>query len=382
MDMTKGSLAKRMILMLAVVGAAIGSLGFVKFRQIQNAIAQAAAFQLPPEAVTTLVAKQEKWPETLSAIGTVAAVQGVLVSADLPGIVERIDFQSGDSVQAGDILVQLDTRQEQAQLTAAESDRDLARLNFERLKGLVDEGAISQAEYDRAAAEQKQTEARVGEIRATIDRKTIRAPFTGILGLRQVNLGQYLSPGDPVAPLQSLDPIYVNFNVPQQDAAKVPVGRNVRIRAGDESRLEFMGEVTAINSVVDEATRNIQIQATLANPGNKLRPGMFVETEVLLGASRPIVPVPASSISYAPYGDSVFVVDDLKDESGRVYRGVRQQFVKLGPARGDQVSIISGIKPGEEIVSSGVFKLRNGVAVQVNNKDQPSNDPSPRPEDN
>jgi membrane fusion protein (multidrug efflux system) len=371
-----------MILMLVVVVGLIALLGFTKFRQIQDAMAQAAAYQPPPEAATTIVARQERWPETIGAIGTAAAVQGVMVSADLPGIVERINFQSGDSVNAGDVLVQLDTKQEQAQLAAVESDRDLARLNFERLKDLVDEGAISRADFDRAEAEQKQTEARVGEIQATIARKTIRAPFTGILGIRQVNLGQYLSPGNPVAPLQSFDPIYVNFTVPQADSVRVPVGRVVRVTSSDSSGMEFSGQVTAINSVVDEATRNIQIQATLANPENKLRPGMFVQTEVVLGSSQPVVPVPASAISYAPYGDSVFVVTELKKENGNKYTGARQQFVKLGPSRGDQIAVTSGIKPGDEIVTSGVFKMRNGAAVLVNNKNQPGNSPAPKVEDN
>ena len=375
-------MAKRMILMLAITATLIGALGFAKFRQIQEAMAQAAAFQPPPEAVTTIVARQSKWPDTLSAIGTIAAVQGVTVSADLPGIVERIDFESGTSVLAGDILVQLDTKQEQAQLAAVESDRDLARLNFERLKDLVQEGAISRADYDRAAAEQRQTEAKVGEVRAAIARKTIRAPFSGILGIRQVNLGQYLSAGNAVVPLQSLDPIYVNFSVPQQDAERTPVGRNVRITTADSTDLEFAGQVTAINSVVDEVTRNVQVQATLANPQNKLRPGMFVQTEVDLGMSRPIVPLPASAINYAPYGDSVFIVADLQDQNGQTYRGVRQQVVKLGPSRGDQISIVSGVKSGEEVVTSGVFKLRNGAAVLVNNKNQPSNNPAPKPENN
>ena len=375
-------MAKRMILMLAITATLIGALGFAKFRQIQEAMAQAAAFQPPPEAVTTIVARQSKWPDTLSAIGTIAAVQGVTVSADLPGIVERIDFESGASVLAGDILVQLDTKQEQAQLAAVESDRDLARLNFERLKDLVQEGAISRADYDRAAAEQRQTEAKVGEVRAAIARKTIRAPFSGILGIRQVNLGQYLSAGNAVVPLQSLDPIYVNFSVPQQDAERTPVGRNVRITTTDSTDLEFAGQVTAINSVVDEVTRNVQVQATLANPQNKLRPGMFVQTQVDLGMSRPIVPLPASAINYAPYGDSVFIVADLQDQNGQTYRGVRQQVVKLGPSRGDQISIVSGVKSGEEVVTSGVFKLRNGAAVLVNNKNQPSNNPAPKPENN
>jgi len=372
---------KRMILMLTITIGLIAALGFVKFKQIQEAIAQGAAFQPPPEAVTTIMAKREKWPATLNAIGTIAAVQGVTVSADLPGIVSRIAFESGASVHEGDLLVQLDTRQEQAQLAAIEATRDLARINFERLRGLVDEGAITRAEYDKAEAEEKQTAANVEEIRATIARKTIHAPFSGILGLRRVNLGQYLSPGDAVVPLQSLDPIYVNFGVPQQDSGQAAIGRNVRITVEDRTRIEFVGHVTAINSVVDEATRNIQVQATLANPKNILRPGMFVQTEVLLGESNAAVTLPASAISYAPYGDSVFVVSDMKDANGRSYRGVRQQFVKLGPSRGDQIAVLSGIKPGEEIVTSGVFKLRNGAAVSIDNKVQPENKRAPKPEE-
>ena len=368
-----------MILMLTVTLALIGMLGFVKFRQIQEALAQAAAFQPPPEAVTTVVAQQEKWQTTLSAIGTIAAVQGVAVSADLPGIINRITFESGGTVREGDLLVQLDTRQEQAQLSSAEAARDLARLNFERLQGLVDEGAITQADYDQAAAEQKQTEAKVEEIRAMIARKTIRAPFSGILGIRQVNLGQYLSAGSAVVSLQSLDPIYANFSVPQQDAAQVTVGRYVRVTVGDSAG-EFAGRVTAVNSIIDEATRNIQIQATVPNPKGILRPGMFVQTQVMLGSGR-VVTVPGSAISYAPYGDSVFVVTDLKDSNGQNYRGVRQQFVKLGGSRGDQIAILLGVKAGEEIVTSGTFKLRNGAAVLVNNKIQPANKPAPRPED-
>jgi membrane fusion protein (multidrug efflux system) len=372
---------KRMILLLIVTAGVIAALGIVKFRQIQDAIAQNAAFQPPPEAVTTIIAPEERWPTTLNAIGTVAAVQGVTVSADLPGVVDRISFESGTSVKEGDILVQLDTKQEQAQLAAVEATRDLASLNFDRMNGLVNEGAITRAEFDRAAAEQKETAARVEEIRATIARKTIRAPFSGFLGLRQVNLGQYLSPGDPVVPLQSLDPIYVNFGVPQQDVARVVIGRIVRITVEDVPAAEFIGRVTAINSVVDEATRNVQIQATLANPKNVLRPGMFVQAGVLLGASRAVVTLPASAVSYAPYGNSVFVVTELRDPNGQPYKGVRQQFVDLGPSRGDQIAIVSGVKRGEEVVTSGVFKLRNGAVVFVDNKVQPGNKPAPKPED-
>jgi membrane fusion protein (multidrug efflux system) len=375
-------MAKRMILMLAVAAVGIAALGFTKFRQIQAGMAQAAAFQPPPEAVTTIVARQVRWPVTLNVIGTVAAVQGVTVSADLPGIVSRIAFESGKPVREGAVLVELDTRQEQAQLAAVEAQRELARLNFERLEGLVNEGAISRAEYDRAAAERKQTEAGVGEIVATIERKTIRAPFSGILGIRQVNLGQYLSAGDPVVDLQSLDPIYVNFGVPQQQAEQVRVGRQVRVTTtGDIPGARFAGSITAIDSTVDAATRNIQVQATLANPKGTLRPGMFVQTEVRVGANRPVVPLPASAISYAPYGDSVFVVTELKGKNGQAYRGVRQQFVKVEAARGDQVAVVAGVKPGDEVVTSGAFKLRNGAAVVVNNKVRPANNPAPKPED-
>jgi membrane fusion protein (multidrug efflux system) len=372
---------KRMVVMLSVMAAIIAGLGFVKFKQVQAAIAEGAAFQPPPEAVTTIVAAQDEWPTTQSAIGTTAPVQGVTVSADLPGIVDRINFESGRMVHAGDVLVELDARQEKAQLAAAEAQRDLAQLNFKRMEGLVEDGAISRADYDRAAAEQKQTEAHVGEIRATIARKVIHAPFSGVLGIRQVHLGQYLSAGDPVVPLQALDPIYVNFGVPQQDAGLLKAGRRVQLTADGLGGARLTGRVTAIDSVVDASTRNVTVQATFANAEGKLRPGMFVQVEATSGGSQSIIALPASAVSYAPYGDSVFVVADMKDPAGKPYRGVRQQFVKLGPARGDQIAITSGVKPGEEVVTSGVFKLRNGGAVLVNNKVKPANKLTPKPED-
>jgi membrane fusion protein, multidrug efflux system len=371
---------RRMTLMLAVVLVFIGGLGFVKFKQIEAATQTFAKFQPPPAAVTTVVAQQEQWPATLNAIGTVVAVQGVTVSADLPGIVDRIAFDSGKSVHQGDVLVELDTREERAQLAAAEAQRDLARVNFKRLQDLVREGVIAQADYDKAESEQRVNEARVKEIRATIERKTIRAPFSGTLGIRQVNTGQYLSAGTAVVPLQSLHPIYVNFGVSQEAARQVRLGRTVRITADDLPGRSFEGRVTAVDSVLDEKTRNVQVQATVANGDGKLRPGMFVKADLTTGAARPMITLPASAISYAPYGDSVFVVTDLQDPAGHTYRGVHQQFVKVEASRGDQVAV-SGVKPGDEVVSSGVFKLRNGAAVQVNNKVQPENNPAPKPED-
>jgi membrane fusion protein, multidrug efflux system len=373
-------MTKRMLLMLLGMALFVGAIGAVKYRQIKSASAQGASFQPPPETVTTVVARQEEWPSTLRAIGTVVASQGVTVSADLPGIVEKISFSSGQAVRTGQVLVVLDTSQERAQLVAAESQRDLANLNLDRMKGLTEQGIIAQADYDRAAAEARQGEARVGEIRATIERKVIRAPFSGILGIRKVNLGQYLAGGDPVVPLQSLRPVYVDFAVPQQALGLLRPGIEVRVSVQGQTPFE-PGRITALDSVVDQTTRNVQVQATFANADGRLRPGMFVEAQTNQGQSAQLIALPASAISYAPYGDSVYVVENMKGPDGKTFRGVRQQFVKLGGSRGDQVAVVSGIKVGEEVVSSGVFKLRNGAAVQVNNAIRPSNSPAPRPED-
>ncbi len=375
-------MTKRMIVMLAAVAAFLGIVGTIKVRQIQAGMAMAASFQPPPEAVTTTVARQDQWPASLSAIGTVAAVRGVTVSADLPGIVEAISFDSGRPVEAGAVLVRLDTRQEQAQLAAAQAQRDLAKVSLERARELVAQGVLAQSELDRTSAEHKQAEAKVGEIGATIERKQIRAPFSGVLGIRQVNLGQFLGGGDPVVALQAVDPVYVNFSVPQQDLGALRIGAEVRVDSEGLAGAAPTGRITAIDSVVNEATRNIQVQATLANPGGRLRPGTFVKAQVAVGTSQSVVALPASAISYAPYGDSVYVVGDLDGPGGKNYRGVHQQFVKLGGARGDQVAVLSGLQPGDEVVTSGAFKLRTGAAVRVHNETLPGNESAPKPEDN
>jgi membrane fusion protein, multidrug efflux system len=375
-------MAKRMFFMLVVAATIIAGLGYFKLRQVQAAVKAGSSFQPPPVAITTTVAKQETWPSTLNVVGTMTAIHGVTVSADLPGTVDQIKFDSGKWVQAGDVLVELDTRQEDAQLAAMEAQRDLTKINYARMLQLVNEGVISRMDYDKATADQKAADANAAEVRAAIARKTIRAPFSGVLGIRQVNLGQYLAAGSPIVPLQSLNPIYVTFSVPQQAIAHVQVGHTVRVTSEDLAGLAFTGRVNALDSVVDQNTRNVQVQATLNNPQGKLRPGMFVQVEVGVGAQRSLIPLPASAISYAPFGDSVFVVADMKDPKGQTYRGVRQQFVKVDGARGDQVGVVSGINPGDEVVTSGVFKLRNGAAVAVNNKVQPGNDPAPKPEDN
>jgi len=371
---------KRMIVVVLAIVGFVAVIGAVKYRQIRKGMAQQANFQMPPETVTTVVAKPEQWSSNLSAIGSVTAVQGVVVSADLPGVVDKIYFESGALVNRGEVLVQLDVRQERAQLASAEAGLKLSQVNLDRMQSLNQQGIAAKADWDKLDAETKQAEAKITEIKATIGRKTIVAPFSGVLGIRQVNVGQYLAAGTPIVPLQSLDPIYVNFSVPQQQIARLKVGGPVRISSEGQATT-FTGKITAINSVIDEATRNIQVQATLANPQHKLQPGMFVNASVDVGTATSVIALPASSVNYAPYGDSVYVVEEMKDPKGKTYKGVRQQFVKLGPGRGDQVAVLSGVKPGEEIVTSGVFKLRPNAAVQVNNKTVPSNNPAPKPED-
>jgi len=374
-------MAKRMLLMLFVAALAISGLAYFKLKQVQAAV-KGGAFTPPPEAVTTVIARQETWPATLNVVGTAAAVHGVTIAADLPGTVDQINFESGKWVNRGDVLVTLDTRQERAQLASMEAQQELAKVNYDRMQRLVAEGVISRMDYDKAMADRKASEANAAEIRALIQRKTIRAPFSGVLGIRQANLGQYLAAGNPIVSLQSLNPIYVNFSVPQQLTTRMQIGHTVRITNDDLPGLAFTGRVNALDSVVDPATRNIQIEATLDNPQGKLRPGMFVQVEVNVGNSQSVIPLPASAISYAPFGDSVYVVSEMQSPAGQTYRGVRQQFVKLQGARGDQVGVVSGINAGDEIVTSGGFKLRNGAAVAVNNKIQPANNPNPKPEDN
>jgi membrane fusion protein (multidrug efflux system) len=375
-------MAKRMFIVLLLMAAIIALLGFVKYRQVESAIAAGASFQMPPTSVTTVVAKRETWPSTLSVIGTAAAIEGVTVSADLPGTVDAIHFESGEAVHEGDILVELDTRQERAQLASTEAQRDLAHIQYGRSQQLVEAGVISKSEFDNASAQQKATEAQVGDIKAAIARKTIHAPFSGILGLRQISLGQYLAAGQAIVSLQSLNPIYVNFGVPQQDTPKMKIGRPLQVTDTDLPGVAFKGKITALDSVINEQTRNIQIQATLENPGGKLRPGMYVQVELPLGQPRDVIPLPASAINYAPYGDSVFVVTDMKDgKTGKTYRGVRQQIVKIEGSKGDQVAITSGLNPGDEVVSAGAFRLRNAAPVEVNNTVKPSDSPNPHPEE-
>ena len=369
---------KRMFLMLGVVAVFVAVVGGFKFSQIRGAMAQGSSYQPPPEAVTTIVAHEEQWDVTLKAIGSVEAVNGVIVSADLPGVVEQIEFESGRPVAKGAVLVRLDARQERAQLAAAEAERSRLEVDLQRAGNMLDDAIVPQSMYDAVAAEYKGAVARVGEMEATIARKTIRAPFSGVLGIRKVNLGQYLAGGDAIVSLQALDPVYVNFDVPQQDIGRVTVGGDVLVGL-DAAGVTKHGRIVAFDSVIDEETRNVRVQSVFENDSHELRPGMFVDVQIALGTKTAAIPLPASAISYAPFGDSVFIVEQIPGPDGTSYLGVRQQFVKLGGSRGDQIAIVSGLKPGEEVVSSGVFKLRPGAAVEVNNAVQPSNDPAPDP---
>jgi membrane fusion protein (multidrug efflux system) len=356
------------------------ALGVFTYFRFKAGMAMMAKFAPPPAAVTSVVAKPQTWQPILSVVGSMRAVNGVLVSTDLAGIVTRIAFESGRELKKGDLLVKLDTQQEAAQLHSAQARRELARISLQRQSDLFAKKAVAQSDFDSAQSEFRQADAAVEEAQAMIDRKTITAPFDGLAGIRQVDLGQYLNVGNPIAPLQSLDPIYVEFSIPQQDFNQVTLGKKVRVRADGVDGQEFEGVITALDSKVDEATRNVTIQATVKNPDHKLRPGMYVNVDILLPEQDGVIAIPASSINYAPYGDSVFLI---KDATGPGAKGkeVIQQFVKLGATRGDQVSVLSGLKPGDEVVTSGVFKLRSHAPVIINNSVQPTNDLNPNPPD-
>ena len=371
------------LIVLAILAALaiVFALGGIKFFQVRKAIVQYASFSPPPQVVTSLIAREEEWVPALRAVGSTAAVQGVTVSTDEPGIVQKINFESGQTVKVGDLLVQLEVSQEEAQLRSAEAQMRLAGANLARQQNLLKGRVSSQADYDTAQAQYDQAVAKVEEVKALINKKTIRAPFSGVLGIRAVNLGQYLQSGAPVAPLQSLDPIYVNFWLPQQNLGQIAAGQTVQVRADGLPNVPFEGKINAVDAIVDEATRNVRVQATLPNPQALLRPGMFVNTELPLASKSSHIVLPATAIQYAPYGDMVYVIQEIKGPDGKQYRGVQQRVVKVGESRGDRVAILSGINPGEEVVTSGVFKLRPGIHVQVNNSIEPANSESPNPED-
>jgi membrane fusion protein (multidrug efflux system) len=370
---------KRMILMLFCVALAIAGIGYAKYKQIQAAIAMGKSFAPPPAAVTTQVLEPQVWEPSIKVIGTLKAVQGVNISTDLAGIVSEIAFDSGKTVRKGELLVQLNSEQEKAQLAAAQSKRDLSRLEARRKRELQSLNAAPAAERDAAEAELQRAEAACAEVEALLARKRITAPFDGVLGIRQVSLGQYLNPGAPIASMHSLDPIQVQFNLPQQQMAAATPGRVLRVISEDRPELARDGTVSALDSQVNESSRAITVEGTLPNKDKALRPGMFVNVEIPLPKEEGVLVVPASAINYAPYGDSVFVVKAGTSMDGKAAKVVSQQFVKLGQNRGDQIRVLSGLAPGDEVVTSGVFKLRPGAEVNINNSVTPPSEAAPRP---
>ncbi len=353
------------------------TLGAVKAAQVKKMAS--APHTMPAAAVSTAEAKAESWNSTLNAIGTLAPVEGVTLSAEAEGAIVKIHAESGATVKAGDLLVEFDTSVELAQLAAAEARAELARVNIDRNKDLWEQKAISKSEFDATSAGFKQAGAEVASIKAVIAKKQVRAPFSGRIGIRHVNLGQYVARGAPLFPLQKLNPIYVNFSIPQRQLSVLAVGAKVAVKIDAFEGTAFDAIITAINSEVDPATRNISVQATINNEKEQLRAGMFARVEVQLPQADAIVTVPATAISYASYGNSIFIVEKMKGPDGAEFLGVRQQFVKLGAARGDLIAITEGVKAGEQVVTAGVFKLRNGVPVQVNNVAQPASSATPKP---
>lgn len=369
---------------IAVVAAALVAvvivLAGVKALQIRALIKAGSEFSVPAETVSATEVRQETWESTLPAIGSIAAVQGVELRAELAGTVRDIAFNSGGTAAKGQVLVQLDTSSEEAQLRAAEAQAELARLNLERARDLRAQGVTSQSDLDSREAAFRQTAGEVDAVRATIAKKTIRAPFSGRLGIRSVNLGQFVNPGDAIVSIHSLDPVYVDFSVPEQQLAQVQRAMEVRVETDATPGRAFTGQVTALNPEVDPATRSIKVQATVANPGGELRPGMFARVVLVLPESKPFLVIPSTAVLHAPYGDSVFVVSDVRNETtGTTVKQVRMTTVRLGDTRGDFVAVASGLEAGQTIVTSGVFKLRNGSPVVLDNSLAPDAQAVPRP---
>jgi membrane fusion protein, multidrug efflux system len=337
---------------------------------------------MPATAVTSAPVKEEAWAPKFSAVGAVSAVQGAVVAAELGGVVGEIAFENGGEAKKGDVLMKLDASQEEALLRSAEAEAELARTDLERARDLVSKKVISKAEIDAAESKFNRLNAVVDQMRSNIRKKTIIAPFDGQLGIRQVNVGQMINAGQQVVALTSLDPVYVDFALPDQYLSRLSKGLEVRVHVDALPGREFKGTLTAINSMVDTVTRNVPLQATLENPDHVLRPGMFAKAEVVLPETNKALVIPGSAVSYAPYGDSVFVIEKQKDEkTGKDSLVLRQQLVRIGEARGDFVSVTQGLKAGQTVVGTGVFKLRNGMAVTINNDLAPKPELNPNPAD-
>jgi membrane fusion protein (multidrug efflux system) len=373
---------KKVFFGIVIVLVVIFGLGGIKALQFKALAAAGKNFAPPPETVSSAIVREEKWQGTLTAIGSITAVQGVTVTPELAGTVREIAFQSGEIVEKGGLLVRLDTSSEEAQLRSLEAQVQWAKVSLDRQATLRTNQLVSQSDYDSADAAWKQAVANADATRAIIEKKTLRAPFAGRLGIRQINLGQYLDAGKPIVSLQSLTPVYADFSLPQQELGQIKPGMRVRVTVDTYPDRGFDGTLLAINPDLDPSTRSVGLRATFENADQALRPGMYARVELFLPEERPVLVIPATSVLSAPFGDSVYVIEPKAGKDGQEPGlAVRQQFVKTGQARGDLVTIESGLKPGERVVSAGVFKLRNGMSVTENNVLVPKTEKSPHPPD-
>lgn len=382
---------KRIALAVVALLLILGGLGGMKTLQIRELIAAGEQQQIPPTAVTSVIAGDDEWETTLSGIGTLEAAQGVTITADLPGRVTKLFFDGGEQIEAGEILLEQDTSSEVAMLRAAESSLSLAQSNLDRTSRLKRTNVVSQSELDKASAEAEGAEAQVENLRTSLAKKRIVAPFAGRLGLREVDIGQDLAQGVPIVSLQAVDPMRVNVSLPQQALSRISLGQAVRVTTDAVPDVVFDGEVTAIDTEIDPATRTVRVQAELANSdtdderGPALLPGMFARVDVVLPDMKPVLTVPLTAVSFATYGDSVFIIEE--SDGANVERGgaaegqlaVRQQFVQLGERRGDFVDVTKGLAAGETVAADGVFKLRNGAAVSLSEEGAPERSLDPEP---
>ncbi|HSN84624.1 MAG TPA: efflux RND transporter periplasmic adaptor subunit [Polyangiales bacterium] len=364
---------------VSVVVLAIVVLGAIKVAQIRAMIAAGEAYVPPAQAVTTTEVRRVEWQSQLTAVGSVVAVQGVTISSEVPGTVQVIAFESGEMVKKGELLVRLDTSIERGELASAQASARLASLDLERMKKLRAAGAGSEADLDAAAARAAQTAAAVANVQAVIGKKTIRAPFPGRLGIRQIDLGEVLQSGAPIVSLQSSDPVYVEFSLPQQALSQIDAGNEVEVTTDAFSDETWKGKVEVVDAKIDTSTRNFTVRALVDDPSGELRPGMFVDVTVLRPEARELLVIPASAVIFAPYGDSVYITKEEGTDGGEVRQVVEQVFVRLGERRGDLVAVTSGLKPGDTVVSTGAFKLQNGMAVIVRNDLAPEFSAEPTP---
>jgi membrane fusion protein (multidrug efflux system) len=370
---------RKILAAIIIVIVVIAGIGGVKVLQIKTLIAAGKHFAPPPETVSSAVAREEKWQGYLSAIGSVIAHQGILVTPEIAGTVKEIKFESGSVVAKGDLLVRMDTSSEEAQLRALEAQVEFAKVSLDRQLTLRTNQLVSQSDLDSADAAWKQAVANADNVRATIEKKTIRAPFDGELGIRLISLGQYLEAGKSIVALIALVPVHASFTLPQQDLAQLKLGMKVRVTTDTYTNRVFDATLTAMNPDLDSSTRSVPVLATVTNEDHALRPGMYVKAEVLLPEERTVVVIPATAILSAPFGDSVYVIEEKPGKDGKPGLTVRQQFVRTGQARGDLITVVSGLKPGDRVVSAGAFKLRNGMAIVENNSLVPPSEKSPHP---